>query len=163
MGLAPERKLSPIEYLKQLQKEYVLTKVRLAIYNLQKDLNYYSRVLAQKEADITSMAIRNGFTKTVLNDCSKFDEFADGLLADGYPKFMYYSNAKNRHAVERVEKLDFIKYYRKNVKVELIDSKETGTVLYADFENKTVKISFKAGVRHVRFENVKRKNFKICF
>lgn len=162
MGIE-NRKLTPAEYFKQLQIEYIATKVRLAIYTAEKDLQYYEKVLQQKKQDIEGLAIRNGFTKTVANDIDKFNIYALDFLENGFPKFVYYSKRKNQLVFE---KLDFFKYYSKNDWF-LIDGTKKCKVVYSDFENKTILVSIKINKKiHkevVDYKRVKRQNFVLCF
>lgn len=159
MVVTENRRLSGLDYLNQLQLEYVITKFRLNIYENTKDLYYYNNLLKNKVKKIDRLSSKYNVTETVLNSRLVFSSFLKSFLGSfGYPNFIYRENEEN----SIFARLDFKKYYLKDTNVSYIDTEgmqKQGIVVFANFDKREVSIKVSPNSKQsivVGFKNVCR-------
>lgn len=133
------RNLPVYDYLRQLQKEYIVAELRKKIYPGYKDKAYYTRVMEGKEQKIEDIATRNSLP-TIFTDRDLRTEIYHLVYREkGYPNFSYRDELEAESLVD----LDRYYYYMNNSQVKFFikDKMKIGTIISVDFLKDEVVVS----------------------
>ena len=104
------RHLSPYEYLKQLQYEYVCSNLRNRLYNREVDKNYWAKIAETKKKKISEIAERNSLP-TIFDDEDMLKYYNELVyLGKPFPSFYY----RNEETKKRLIEWDHYHYYKIN-------------------------------------------------
>lgn len=156
VGREKTRNLPVYDYLRQLQKEYVVAELRKKIYPGFKDKAYYTRVMEGKERKILDIATRNSLP-TIFTDRDLRTEIYHLIYKEkGYPNFTY----RDELEAESLMDLDRLYYYMNNSQVKFfVNGKmKIGTIVNVDFLKDEVSVSCPEDNHHIYKFNLQEDN-----
>jgi hypothetical protein len=134
------RKLPLVNYLKELQYEYVENHIRGLIYPKVGDRAYFERVKQGKRGVIQDVARK--CKQPTLFDCMNTNLAVWGMVEGsfGFPNFIY----KTDHQRDKFKTRDLLYYYCPDSAVTVLigDEKRQGTILDVDYDNRVAFVDF---------------------
>lgn len=149
------RNLPIVEYLDQLQKEYVMYEIRSKIYKEKKDVVYFKNGLDLKKQKIEDISLRNNI-KNIFNSVELKNHFYQLINSFDGPLFEYRDLMQKRRLLDS----DINYYYSINsdIKIKEQDLVLIGKIKTVDFSKKVCLCSVKGYKedRFVTFNNISR-------
>jgi hypothetical protein len=102
------RNLSLVDYMIQLQLEYVCAKLRQRIYTREIDKNYWGGVAESKKINIENISERNMLPTMFLSEEIEQDCKQKIYIGKSFPMFLY----RNEDQKKKQEKWDYYYYYK---------------------------------------------------
>lgn len=149
------RHLSIVDYLDQLQKEFVSAEIRFKVSKTESDKEYFRTIMKHKETKIIDIANRNKI-KSIFSDKEIKDTFYNTILDFGLPKYEY----RDEYQKQRLINKDRKNYFNQgsDVKINIGETILVGKIKNVDFNNSVALCSFRGEGEDkiVSFENIKR-------
>ncbi len=130
------RNLSPIEYYKVIQKEYLSAKIRQKIARSGYWRTYYRNLANKKSVNIKSFSERNNNLANIISDSSLYTQLMKEMTKDGFPNFTY----KNKDHRLKLEPIDYVNFYSVGVDVLVIPLNKLYKVAARNFKERTVSV-----------------------
>ena len=149
------RHLSIVDYLDQLQKEYITADIRSKVSISKNDKEYYKTVMEHKKQKIVDISNRNSLPNIFTNNQTK-ELLYSSIHRFGLPNYEY----RDEYQKTRLSLKDKRNYFNQgsDVKINIGDNILIGKILKSDFTNNVALCSFRGelGDKLISFENIKR-------
>lgn len=117
-----DRDLSPFDYLKALQLEYICAELRKKIYHSPKDKEFYKGLMLNKKIKIEDISFKNRLSN-IFNDIEvKKELYLEIYNSKGLPNFIY----RNKEHESIFKEQDICNYYLLGEEVKV----ETDTIIF---------------------------------
>lgn len=149
------RHLSIIDFLDQLQKEYITADIRSKVSISKNDKEYYRTVMEHKKQKIMDISSRNNLSNIFSDEQSK-EILYTSIHKFGLPNYEYRDSYQKTRLLQK----DKRNYFNQgsDVKINIGDKILIGKILKSDLENNVALCSFKGEFQDklISFENIKR-------
>lgn len=102
------RHITIVDYLEQLQLEYISAKIRYTISRKEVDKTYWQTVMFHKECKIKDIANRNVIQHCFTNK-ELYNKLFNTIVVYGFPKLQY----RDFYQKQRLQQKDFKNYFSK--------------------------------------------------
>lgn len=149
------RHLSIVDYLEQLQKEYITAEIKYRVARTESDRLYHKTIMDHKKVKIVDIAERNKI-KSIFNDDTVKHVMWDSVLVFGFPKYEY----RDFYQKKRLEDKDKTNYFDQNsdVKINIGTEILLGKIKYVDFKNNVATCIIRGSneEKFISLDNIKR-------
>lgn len=139
-----EKKGTIIDFLEQLQEEYVISELRAKISKTQKDKKYWASVCDTKRDKIEDISERNMLENIFTDSTEKIRFYEKGIPEFGYPNFTYVNDEQKygSNGFPGQEEKDFDNWFDlgKQFKFEFEGLNKIGELVEIDNENEEVEL-----------------------
>lgn len=135
------RNLSPLDYLEQLQLEYIVAELRKKIYPARGDREFQQKLMEGKKEKVKFLSSKNGSIPTIFTDTKTKERLYLKIYNPvGLPNFIYKD--ENTKLVQR--KRDIEKYYKEgsNVTISNKEITKVGKILNVNLDAELVEVEF---------------------
>jgi hypothetical protein len=139
-----DRNISPVEFLKRLQLEYICAEIRKKIYITDSDVSYWNKVMEGKKIKIIDLSTKNFLPTIFNNDEEKIALYKEVYNQQGLPNFIY----KNQSTELTLKPNDIKFYYYPNTSVRVYPKNEPmflGTIKFTNYEAELLEIHSNSG------------------